>query len=66
MAGQREIHDHFFQQAKREGYVARSAYKLKEIQERRKIIHRGDRVLDLGCAPGAWLQVANESIGPAK
>jgi 23S rRNA (uridine2552-2'-O)-methyltransferase len=44
--------------------LARSAYKLKEIVERKKSIRRGDRVLDLGCAPGSWLQVAEEVVGP--
>jgi 23S rRNA (uridine2552-2'-O)-methyltransferase len=61
---QRKLHDHFFLQAKAEGYLARSAYKLKEIQDRKRIIRPGGRVLDLGCAPGAWLQVALELVGP--
>ena len=39
------------------GYVARSAYKLQEIQEKHKLIKPGSQVLDLGCHPGAWLQV---------
>lgn len=64
MAAQREVHDHYFREAKREGYLARSAYKLTEIQEKKKVIARGDRVLDLGCAPGAWLQVACRALGP--
>lgn len=63
MPQQRKLHDHFFQKAKAEGYLARSAYKLKEIVERKKSIRRGDRVLDLGCAPGSWLQVAAEVVG---
>lgn len=61
---QRKLHDRFFKQAKAEGYLARSAYKLKEIQEKRKILRPGSRVLDLGCAPGSWLQVASEIVGP--
>lgn len=60
----REIHDHYFHKAKAEGYLARSAYKLIEIDDRRKIFKRGDRVLDCGCAPGSWLQVAAERVGP--
>src|SRR5262245_29499020 len=64
MPQQRKLHDHFFQKAKSEGYLARSAYKLKEIVERKKSIRKGDRVLDLGCAPGSWLQVASEVVGP--
>jgi 23S rRNA (uridine2552-2'-O)-methyltransferase len=61
---QRKLHDKYFKQAKREGYVARSAYKLLEIQQRRKLIRKGDRVLDLGCAPGSWMQVAEKLVGP--
>lgn len=64
MAKPRELHDKYFKQAKAEGYAARSAYKLKQIQDRRRIIKRGDRVLDLGCAPGSWIQVASELVGP--
>lgn len=63
MAQPRKLHDRFFKQAKSEGYLARSAYKLKEIQERRRVIGPGDIVLDLGCAPGSWLQVASELVG---
>lgn len=61
----RKLHDRFFKQAKAEGYAARSAYKLKEIVQRRQLIRRGDRVVDLGCAPGSWTQVAAEIVGPA-
>ena len=55
--------DHFHQKAKKEGYLARSAYKLKEIQKKYKILKPGFRVLDLGCAPGSWSQVVLEHIG---
>lgn len=64
MAEARKLHDRFFKQAKAEGYAARSAYKLKEINRRRQVLRRGGRVLDLGCAPGSWLQVAAECVGP--
>lgn len=60
----RRLHDQYFKRAKREGYLARSAYKLLEIQEKKRLIRPGDRVLDLGCAPGSWLQVAAELVGP--
>lgn len=63
MAQQRKLHDKYFKLAKREGYVARSAYKLLEIQKRRKLIRKGDRILDLGCAPGSWMQVAEQIVG---
>jgi 23S rRNA (uridine2552-2'-O)-methyltransferase len=55
--------DPFFRKAKREGYRARSAYKLIQIQDRFHILHRGDTVLDLGAAPGSWSQVASELVG---
>jgi len=59
----RQINDAYTKMAQREGYVARSAYKLLEIQERYKVIRKGDRVLDLGCSPGSWLQVAVKLAG---
>jgi len=43
--------------AAREGYRSRAAYKLLEIQERFRVVRRGDKVIDLGAAPGSWLQV---------
>lgn len=63
MAAKRVVQDHYFKLAKSEGYVARSAYKLKQINEQWGLIKPGMRVLDLGCAPGAWLQVAHELVG---
>lgn len=61
----RVLQDEYFKRAKAEGYLARSAYKLIEINDRKKLIRRGDRVLDLGCAPGSWLQVAAGLVGDA-
>ena len=55
--------DAFQRKARREGYRARSTYKLKDIQKRSKIFKTGDKVLDLGAAPGGWSQVALEFIG---
>ena len=60
----REIHDHFFKQAKAEGYRSRAAYKLVEIDDRKRLLRRGDWVVDAGCAPGSWLQVAAARVGP--
>jgi 23S rRNA (uridine2552-2'-O)-methyltransferase len=51
------VKDSFYNKAKKEGFRARSAYKLDEIQERYRVIKKGDKVLDLGAAPGSWLQV---------
>ncbi|MCA9277636.1 MAG: RlmE family RNA methyltransferase [Phycisphaeraceae bacterium] len=59
----RVLHDEYFKKAKEEGYLARSAYKLIQINERFRLIKSGYRVLDLGCAPGAWLQVASKLVG---
>lgn len=61
----RTLHDRYFRQAKREGYLARSAYKLIEIDDKRRLIRPGMRVFDLGCAPGSWLQVAAQRVGPS-
>ena len=59
----RNRHDHFYRLAKKEGYRSRAAYKLKQIDSRFRIIRRGDVVVDLGAAPGGWLQVAKELSG---
>ncbi len=59
----KEVQDHFFRLAKEEGYRARSAYKLLEIQEKFRLIKAGSRVLDCGAAPGSWLQVAAKLVG---
>jgi len=56
-------HDRFHQKAKREGFLARAVYKLEEIDQKHKIFDGGHRVLDLGCAPGSWLQYAEKKIG---
>jgi 23S rRNA (uridine2552-2'-O)-methyltransferase len=63
MSKPRELHDRYFRLAKVEGYLARSAYKLKQIQQRYRVLRRGDWVLDLGCSPGSWMQVAGEIVG---
>jgi 23S rRNA (uridine2552-2'-O)-methyltransferase len=56
--------DHYSQQAKRERYPARSVYKLEEIQKKHRPIKKGDKVLDLGCAPGSWLLYTAKLTGP--
>ena len=63
IAPMREVQDHYFREAKREGYFSRAAYKLIEIDDRKKVLHPGDRVLDCGAAPGSWLQVAAQRVG---
>lgn len=54
----RQLNDPYVHRAKAEGYRARSVYKLKEVDERFGLLHRGARVLDLGAAPGSWSQYA--------
>ncbi|MHA2180012.1 MAG: SAM-dependent methyltransferase [Promethearchaeota archaeon] len=63
MPDNHKIHrkDPHYQQAKRERYRARSAYKLLEIQKKYNVFKRAFYILDLGCAPGSWLQVAKKN-----
>ena len=56
-------HEHFYKQAKQNGYRARSAYKLKQIQKKYNIINKNDTVIDLGAAPGGWSQIAQQLTG---
>ncbi len=60
----RQHTDRYFRLAKEEGYRARSAYKLLQIDERFHLLHRGDAVVDLGAAPGSWSQVVAQRVGP--
>lgn len=60
----KEVQDHFFRLAKEEGYRSRAAYKLIDIDDRKRVLRRGNRVLDAGAAPGSWSQVAAERVGP--
>ncbi len=55
--------DFYHRKAKSEGFLARSAYKLQELQKKFSLIKPGYHVLDLGCAPGAWVQVALPLVG---
>ena len=57
------LKDPFYKKAKQEGFRARSAYKLKEIEDRFHLVQKGDTVLDLGCAPGSFLQVLSGMVG---
>jgi 23S rRNA (uridine2552-2'-O)-methyltransferase len=56
-------YDRMYARAVKEGYRSRAAYKLKDIQERFHVIRDGDHVIDLGAAPGSWLQVVTELTG---
>lgn len=55
--------DYYYDLAQKEGYRSRASYKLKQIQQQANIINRGDTIVDLGAAPGGWLQVAKELSG---
>ncbi len=56
--------DKWSQRAAKEGYLARSVYKLMEIDARYELIRPGLRVLDIGAAPGSWLQYTSDKLGP--
>ena len=62
------VHDHvndpYVQRAQADGYRARAAYKLLEIDERDHLLRPGAVVVDLGAAPGSWCQVAVKRCGP--
>jgi len=56
--------DHYYRRARERGYRSRAAFKLLEAARAFRLIRPGDVVVDLGCAPGSWLQVARELVGP--
>ncbi|MXR50616.1 TRAM domain-containing protein [Halovenus sp. WSH3] len=56
--------DMYYNKAKQQGYRARSAYKLQQLDETAGLLGDGDTVVDLGAAPGGWMQVAAERVGP--
>ncbi|MDG6228919.1 MAG: RlmE family RNA methyltransferase [Candidatus Thermoplasmatota archaeon] len=60
---QEKKREHYYKLAKREGYRARSSYKLKQIQQRFHVFEEGNVVVDLGAAPGGWSQIAKEYVG---
>lgn len=55
--------EHYTELAKKYGYPARSVFKLKEIDEKYKVFRKGDRVLDLGSAPGSWIMYVAQKVG---
>jgi len=60
---ERQLNDPYVARAKREGYRSRAAFKLIEIDERFKLLKPGQRIVDLGAAPGGWSQVAAKIVG---
>ncbi|AKF07120.1 RlmE family RNA methyltransferase [Sandaracinus amylolyticus] len=63
MSRSRRPQDHWGHRAKREGYAARSVYKLEEIDRRVRLLRPGARVLDLGAYPGSWTAYAAQKVG---
>ncbi|WP_411818789.1 RlmE family RNA methyltransferase [Hyphococcus sp. DH-69] len=59
----RQLNDPYVRKAKAEGYRSRAAYKLIELDEKFSLLRPGARVVDLGCAPGGWCQVAVKAVG---
>lgn len=55
--------DYYRKRAKEEGYRSRAAFKLKEMNNKYHIMGRGSKIVDIGCAPGGWLQVSSELVG---
>lgn len=60
---ERQLNDPYVARAKREGYRSRAAFKLLEIDEKYSILKPGQRIVDLGAAPGGWSQIAAKKVG---
>ncbi|HZT88204.1 MAG TPA: RlmE family RNA methyltransferase [Stellaceae bacterium] len=63
---QRQLNDPYVAEARRQGYRSRAAFKLIQLDRRFRLLAPGRRVVDLGCAPGGWTQVAVERAGPGR
>tara|TARA_R110000868_G_scaffold97619_9_gene268612 strand:+ start:1219 stop:1842 length:624 start_codon:yes stop_codon:yes gene_type:complete len=57
-----KVKDHYFSKAKKENFLARSIYKLEEIDQRYGVINQGDNVVDLGYHPGSWIQYTSKKV----
>ena len=60
-----EPHDRFYRKAREAGLPSRAAFKLEELIERTKLVGKGARIVDLGCAPGGWLVILARVAGPS-
>ncbi len=60
----KKVQDHYFHKAKREGYRARSVYKLQEADRKFRFLKQGSNVLDLGASPGSWSRYAAKRVAP--
>lgn len=56
--------DYYFYKAKKENFVARSVFKLEEMDQRHRLFKSGQKILDLGAAPGSWSQYVSKKVGP--
>ncbi|MBW2608951.1 MAG: RlmE family RNA methyltransferase [Deltaproteobacteria bacterium] len=63
MGKQNRWKDHYTDRAREEKWLARSVYKLEEIDKKHRLIRRGQRLLDLGCYPGSWSQYCIKRVG---
>ncbi len=64
MARRRDRPDYFSRKAQQEQFASRAVYKLAEIDKKYRLFRPGQRLLDLGCAPGSWLQYLSSRVGP--
>ena len=55
--------DHYYKKAKEQGLASRAVYKLEEIDKRFQLFRSGEKIIDLGCAPGGWLQYLAKKVG---
>jgi len=60
---ERQLNDPYVARARADGYRSRAAYKLLEIDDKYKLLKPGQRIVDLGCAPGGWAQIAAKRTG---
>ena len=59
---ERQLNDPYVQQAKKDGYRGRAAYKIRDLDDKFRFLVPGARVVDLGCAPGGWCQIAVKRV----
>ena len=60
----RQLNDPYVAEARRLGFRSRAAFKIQQLDDRFRFLTKGARVVDLGCAPGGWLQIAVDRVGP--
>jgi 23S rRNA (uridine2552-2'-O)-methyltransferase len=64
MMSKRAKPDYYSRRARQENFASRAVYKLADIDQKFRLFHTGQRILDLGCAPGSWLQYLSSRVGP--